>query len=205
MRIAIVDYGMGNLSSVRNALKFVGADVQVVERPKDMEDAAAVVLPGVGAFARGMEGLRERGFVDELRKFVGTGRPFLGICLGLQLLAEKGFELGVTNGLGWVEGEVVRLDLPSEHRIPHIGWNDVVGSGPLFQGLPAKASFYFVHSFHLVPRDPKIVVGRTEYGGLEFASAIQRDNIHAVQFHPEKSHKHGLALLNNFVDIVRNA
>jgi len=205
MFIGIVDYGMGNLVSVRNALEAVGANVRVLECGDGVADVGAIVVPGVGAFARGMEGLRERGFVDALERDVRERqKPFLGICLGLQLLATRGTELGDHAGLGWVPGIVQRLTVPAELRVPHVGWNEVEGASPLLEGIPARASFYFVHSYHFACDDTSRIGARTDHGG-EFASIIDDGNIHAVQFHPEKSHKHGLSLLRNWVALANRA
>jgi len=200
VNVHIVDYGMGNLVSVKNAFEAIGATVRIVDRGEHLEDAGAVVLPGVGAFGKGMDGLRARGFVDALEREVREKKkPFLGICLGLQLLAQRGTELGDHAGLGWIAGTVRRLEVTPDLRVPHIGWNDVRGTGPLFAEIPANASFYFVHSYHLVPEDRRVVAGETSYGP-DFVSVVHDENVHAVQFHPEKSHKHGLALLKNFID-----
>ena len=205
MFVAIVDYGMGNLVSVRNALEAVGATVRIVDDGTALANAGAIVLPGVGAFGRGMEGLRERGFVDALELHVREQeRPFLGICLGLQLLAERGTEQGEHAGLGWVPGVVRRLDVPPELRVPHVGWNEVRGPSPLLRGIPDGASFYFVHSYHLTPSNSAIVTGEAEHGE-RIAAIVDMGNVHAVQFHPEKSHKHGLALLRNFVALAAQA
>lgn len=205
MMIGIVDYGMGNLTSVRNALVAVGADARVIAEAGGLADAGAIVLPGVGAFGKGMQGLRERGFVEALdREVRQKKKPMLGLCLGLQLLAARGTELGEHVGLGWVPGVARRLHVPAGLRVPHVGWNEVQGRGALFAGVPDRASFYFVHSYHLAPDDPGCIAGTTEYGG-DFVSAIEADNVFAVQFHPEKSHTFGLALLKNFVALARRA
>lgn len=203
MRFGIIDYGMGNLRSVRNALEFVGADVEIIERGSGLANAGAIILPGVGAFGRGMEGLHDRGFVDALEREVRERKkPMLGICLGMQLFARWGRELGDHEGLGWVEGEVSRLPSDGGLRVPHIGWNDVAGAGPLFAGIPSPTAFYFVHSYRVEPHDTSIVSGRTEYG-VTFASALSWENVHGVQFHPEKSHKYGIHMLKNFVALAR--
>jgi imidazole glycerol-phosphate synthase subunit HisH len=202
LSIAIVDYGMGNLLSVRNALEAIGAKATIVDRGDVLRDFGAIVLPGVGAFGKGMAGLKERGFVDALdREVREKKKPFLGICLGLQLLAEHGTELGTHSGLGWLRGTVTRFAIAPDLRVPHIGWNEVHGRSRLLEGLPQGASFYFVHSFHFVPDEVGTVAAETDYGG-QFVSMIEVENIFGAQFHPEKSHKHGLALLKNFVSIA---
>ncbi len=206
VRFGIIDYGMGNLRSVRNAFEFIGADVVIVERGEDLAEVGAVVLPGVGAFGRGMEGLRSRGFVEALERHVRQdGKPMLGICLGMQLFAKTGLELGEHEGLGWVDAVVERLPSAEGLRIPHIGWNDVHGEGPLFAGMGHPSAFYFVHSFHVAPaHDGPFVSGRTEHGA-RFVSAVSMGNVHGVQFHPEKSHRCGIQLLRNFVALARGA
>lgn len=205
--IAIIDYGMGNLRSVFNALQALGAEARVADEPSALREASGVILPGVGAFGDGMRNLRERGFIEELEKqVVSGGKPFLGLCLGLQLLGTTGFEHGENAGLGWIPGAVNRLQAPDSLRVPHIGWNDVrfVQDDPLFAGLGPKADFYFVHSFMLVPEDPAVISGVCDYG-VEFAASVRRDNICATQFHPEKSHKAGLTVLRNWAATLPKA
>jgi imidazole glycerol-phosphate synthase subunit HisH len=201
-RVAIVDYGMGNLRSVANALATLGCSVDVTTRPGALASATHVVLPGVGAFGDGMENLRRGGGVEALQEqVVGASKPFLGICLGMQLLAKAGTEHGQFDGLGLIDGKVLRLaPQDSALRIPHIGWNDVevVGTPRLLTNLPGPPCFYFVHSYALAADDPAVVSGRCTYG-VPFVSCIEHRNIHGVQFHPEKSHKVGLGLLANFV------
>lgn len=205
MDLAIVNYGMGNLLSVRNALESLGASVRVVESGEQLRDAGAIVLPGVGAFGEAMGQLRARGLDDALRvEVLDRKKPFLGICLGLQLLARRSHELGVNDGLGWVAGEVHRLQVARGVRVPHIGWSEVEGRGTLFKGIPDRTAFYFVHSYHLVAENPSVIHGKTVYE-REFVSAIQSENVMAVQFHPEKSHRWGLALLGNFLAFARGA
>jgi glutamine amidotransferase len=203
MEFGLIDYGAGNLSSVRNAVESLGASARVISRGADLAEVGAVILPGVGAFGEGMRQLRERGFIEGLQREVReTQKPMLGICLGQQLLAARGLELGENDGLGWIPGEVRRLTVPAGLRVPHIGWNSVSGTGTLFKGIPPNSSFYFVHSFHLVPEQRSVVSGTTEYGET-FVSAIEEGNLMAVQFHPEKSHKYGLVLLKNFIDFAQ--
>jgi glutamine amidotransferase len=202
--IVIVDYGMGNLESVRNALAAIGCRSEISADASALKNCTALVLPGVGAFGDAMKNLRATGLDRILSEQVLSRRkPFLGICLGLQLLAEKGFEHGENAGLGWIKGEVVRLsETTSENpilRIPHIGWNDVhlSPSSPLSQGLKASSAFYFVHSYCFNVENADVVSGWCEYG-LRFPAIIESDNISATQFHPEKSHKDGLKLLRNW-------
>jgi glutamine amidotransferase len=207
LRVSIVDYGMCNLDSVRRAFEEIGASPFVTDEPGDLARADAIVLPGVGAFPDAMRNLRARGLDDALTKNVlDEGAPFLGVCLGMQLLASTGAEVATTDGLGWFDADVVRL-VPNGggERVPHVGWNNVrpvAGAGDrLFAGIPADVDFYFVHSFHVVARDRGDVLATTPYCG-EFVSAVSRANVHAVQFHPEKSQRHGLQLLRNFLATV---
>jgi len=203
--IGIIDYGMGNLRSVANAFSAIGADARVVSTPAALFEAQGIVLPGVGAFGDGMRNLHERGFVEALEHEVRRGgKPLLGLCLGLQLLAERGSEYGDHRGLGWISGRVDRLQPENASlRIPHIGWNDVriVKPEGLYAGLGEVATFYFVHSFALRPSSREVATGVCDYGG-EFVASVAVDNIAATQFHPEKSHKAGLALLKNWCGMV---
>lgn len=205
MRIALIDYGMSNLRSVANAFAAIGSPVVVVDSPEALANADAIVLPGVGAFADGMRNLRLRGFEEALEEEVRrNGKPFLGLCVGMQVLASTGTEHGVTPGLGWIPGLCERLTPDGGLRVPHIGWNDVrpLRDDGLFRGLAESEAFYFVHSYVLRPEDESVVSGVTEYG-TEFAATVSAGNIHATQFHPEKSHRAGLALLANFANIAR--
>ena len=200
--VGIVDYGMGNLRSVRNALELLGASVSVLADPSGLSRVDRIVLPGVGAFGVAMSNLRSAGWDDALADSVlHNGKPFLGLCLGLQLLADRGTEGGEHRGLGLVSGATVRLERAADVPMPHIGWNEVrpTGTAAILSGVTPGTCFYFVHSYALVPDDPSVVAGVTEYGGEDFVSVIQRDNIWATQFHPEKSQKHGLDLLRRFL------
>lgn len=196
--IAIIDYKMGNLRSVQKGFEHAGVEnVVVTQDPAEVEAADGIVLPGVGAFRDAAANLRDSGVEEVLRHKVGLGTPFLGICLGMQLLADVGFEDGEWQGLGLVPGTCEKLS--SGVKIPHIGWNTVEypRDSPLFEGIEESTAFYFVHSFRLIPRDSDAIVGSTEYGA-RFAASVQVGNIFAVQFHPEKSSTMGLALLSNF-------
>jgi glutamine amidotransferase len=203
--IALLDYGSGNLRSVHKALLKVGADVRVVQRPEEMSAADAVVLPGVGAFDDCIQALSRQGLFDAARRFIRSGRPFLGICVGYQALFEKSDEFNsCAVGLGIFEGKVVRFSEQPGLKVPQIGWNqleDINSSCPLLRGIPSGSYVYFVHSFFPRPADPSIIATRTTYGET-FASAVWRDNVYATQFHPEKSQQVGLQLLENFIEIV---
>jgi glutamine amidotransferase len=200
--IAVVDYGMGNVRSVQTALEYLGHEAIVTARPAAIQDASHVILPGVGAFGRAMANLAERDLCAVLRReVVERGKPFLGICLGMQLLARTSTEHGRHDGLGWMAADVVRLNVEEMGlKVPHTGWNDVEPNTdhPILAGLrPAQLVFYFVHSFHVVCRDPRLVLATSQYG-RPFTAIIGRDNIVATQFHPEKSQDSGLAVLSNF-------
>ena len=201
--IAIVDYGMGNLRSVQKGFEHAGVtDVTVTGDPAAVAAADGVVLPGVGAFRDAAAHLRQSGLREVICERVASGVPFLGICLGMQLLADVGHEDGEWQGLGIVPGACERL--PGGVKVPHIGWNTVAypRESRLFSGIPEDTAFYFVHSYHLVPADPSWVIGSASYG-IDFAAAVGRDNVYAVQFHPEKSSAEGLRLLGNFGAIVK--
>jgi imidazole glycerol-phosphate synthase subunit HisH len=204
--IAIVDYGMGNLRSVHKAVEQVGAEARVISEPAGIRDASKIILPGVGAFRDCMYNLEQLRLLDPIIRSIETGKPFLGICLGLQLLFEESDEFGLHKGMGVLPGKVTRF--PDTIRdpeageplpIPHMGWNTVeIKKGtPLFAGIESGSYFYFVHSYYAILQDPDDIAAVTPYG-IEFACAVQRDNIYAVQFHPEKSQEKGLRLLRNF-------
>jgi glutamine amidotransferase len=199
--VAIINYGAGNLDSVGRAVAECGAQPVITSDPADLFAASHIILPGVGAFCSCMAALRARGFEPALNEQVlGQGVPFLGICLGMQLLATRGTEGGSTPGLGWIEGDVVRLPAKDGSRIPHVGWNEVhqEQSSPFFEGIKTGTDFYFVHSYHLACSNRDQVLARTPYCG-GFVSAVRRDNIVGVQFHPEKSQGAGMTLYRNFL------
>lgn len=201
--IALLDYGSGNLRSVHKALLKVGADVRIAQRPDEMADAEAVVLPGVGAFDDCINALRKQELLEASKKFIESGKPFLGICVGYQALFERSEEFNsCAVGLGVFRGSVVRFPDDNGLKVPQIGWNQLEGINsecPLYRGIDNGSYVYFVHSFFPKPADQKIVATRTTYGE-SFASSVWRDNVFATQFHPEKSQKVGLQLLKNFVD-----
>lgn len=201
MSIAIVDYGMANLRSVQKAFAEVGFDSQIISAPKDIERADRIVLPGVGAFADAVVTLRESGLAAPILKHIEQDKPFLGICLGLQMLFDTGYEDGIHQGLGVLRGTCVRFDVDKTQglKVPHMGWNQLIfkAPSPLFRDLRPLSDVYFVHGYHVVPEDKSIISTTTDYGG-EFVSSIRRGNLMATQFHPEKSQKVGLKILENF-------
>jgi len=196
--IAIVDYGMGNLKSVSKAFEEVGAEVLVTSDPNLIKKAKALVLPGVGAFGRGVENLKRLNLVPAIYEAAREKKPILGICLGLQLLFTESFEHGVYQGLDLIKGKVLKFE---GVKIPHMGWNQVSGRSKMFEGIPNPCFFYFAHSYYVVPEDSKVRVGMTDYGIL-FTSAIENEPLFGVQFHPEKSGKWGLKFLENFCSYV---
>jgi glutamine amidotransferase len=201
-RVAIVDYHLCNVDSVRRAFETLGAKAFITDEPNDLANADRIVLPGVGAFPDAMRNLHDRGLDDALAlQVLEEGAPFLGVCLGMQLLATIGYEVTETKGLGWIDGSVARLaPTETDRRIPHIGWNEVrpAVDSPLFDGIPPNADFYFVHSFHMTCGHGDAVLATTPYCGA-FVSAVQREHVFGVQFHPEKSQQWGLRLLKNFL------
>lgn len=200
--LAIIDYEMGNLRSVQKAFERVGHAATITSDPAALADAQKIVLPGVGAFRDAISALRTRKLVEPIRAAIDRGKPFLGICLGLQLLFDKSFEDGAYEGLGILRGEVVKFKVPAEYKVPHMGWNQVCvrQRPPILNGIEDGAHFYFVHSYYVVPQDRTVIATETEYS-LPFCSGIWRDNLFAVQFHPEKSQSAGLRLLKNFAEL----
>jgi len=203
--IAIVDYGMGNLLSVFNALDILGANVSICSNPKDIQGAERIILPGVGAFGNCMHNLTQRGFIDCLNTTVLEQKtPILGICLGMQIFAQRSFEGGEHIGLGWFDADVVRITSSDANlRVPHVGWNDINYDQEctLLQGLPSSPDFYFVHSYHMKCNNKNDVIATCSYGG-EVTAAVSKNNIFATQFHPEKSQDYGLKILENFLNWI---
>ena len=202
--IAVVDYGMGNLRSVEKGFKKVGIDATVTSNPVVVNDADAVVLPGVGAFRDCIKNLSDLSLTDAVIKSIQKGKPYLGICLGLQVLFSESEEFGRCSGLDIFKGKVVRFQI--KEKVPHMGWNNVnvIKKPPLFSGVPDGSFFYFVHSFYVVPDDKNIIAGTTDYG-VTFTSMIWKDNVIATQFHPEKSQGLGLRVLKGFGEFVKKA
>jgi len=200
--IIIVDYGMGNLRSVYNALGLLGAEAEITSDPARVLAAERLILPGVGAFGLAMHNLRERGLIQALnQKVLAERTPILAICLGMQLLAQDSNEHGMHAGLGWLPGRVRLFEDVGDLRVPHVGWNEIVVNDnhpPLFQNLGKDAEFYFVHSYFYSADDPQTVAATTHYGH-DFVAAVWRDNIFGTQFHPEKSQTSGLRVLMNFM------
>ncbi|QDT74374.1 imidazole glycerol phosphate synthase subunit HisH [Lacipirellula limnantheis] len=199
--IAIVDYQMGNLRSVQKGFERVGHAAAITSDPRVLEQADRVVLPGVGAFADAIAEIRRRELIEPIRTAIASGKPFLGICLGLQMLFDVSYEDGEHEGLGVIAGEVRRFDVPAEYKVPHMGWNHVkqCRPAPIFQDIADDAHFYFVHSYYVVPQDVSVIAGEASYPE-PFCAAIWRDNLFATQFHPEKSQAAGLQLLKNFAE-----
>lgn len=201
--VAVIDYGRGNVRSVANAIEYCGADVVVTADPATIDDATHIILPGVGAFGDAMTALHARHIPEVLhRQAFEKGKPFLGVCLGMQLLASLSAEHGEHEGLGWIAGDVVRFTPgPDALKIPHMGWNNisVKKQHPLLERLSAEQlNFYFVHSYHFRPSDPDVLVAVCDFGS-PFAAVVAKDNIVAAQFHPEKSQDSGIEVLENFI------
>ncbi len=202
--LAIIDYGAGNIRSVVNAFRALGAEPLVSNRPQDILKATTVVLPGVGAAGATVKSLNEQGLSEAISRVIEDGRPFFGICIGLQVLLDSTEEGGDEKCLGIIHGKVVKF--PAGLKVPQMGWNQVKQVKPhkIFNGIPDNANFYFVHSYYAVPDDPDVVTGITEYG-KPFCSMIAYDNVIAAQFHPEKSGEYGLKMYANFLKLAKGA
>lgn len=201
MIVSVVDYGLGNLGSVSNMLRRIGAQVRLARTPDDIAESEKLLLPGVGSFDTARELLEERELVEPLIHFAKTGRPMLGICLGMQLLLE-GSDEGAAEGLGLIPGRCVRFEESDGIRIPHMGWNtaESVGDHPILDAVEEESRFYFVHSYHAVPENPEHVLATTIYGS-PFVSIVGSENVVGAQFHPEKSHVFGMSFLRRFVEL----
>jgi glutamine amidotransferase len=204
MSVSIIDYGMGNLRSVQKGFEKIGAQAKVINTPQQVADAEAIVLPGVGAFKNCLENLDSLKLITPIIRSIKSGKPFLGICLGLQILFTESEEFGSTSGLDIIKGKVIRFktntcDNTPHLKIPHMGWNSISikKEGPYLEGIENETYLYFVHSYYVKPENEKVIATTTDYG-VEFVSSILKDNIFACQFHPEKSQKAGLKILENF-------
>lgn len=199
MTVAVIDYGAGNIRSIQNALKKLGATAKVVGSPKQLSGASHIILPGVGSFGAAMEKLEP--FRKPLRKAVDAGTPFLGLCLGIQVIFEESEESPGAAGLGLLPGTCRRF--PQNMKVPHMGWNTIEKKKetPLLAGIPSGTYFYFVHSYYPVPESPSQITCETDYSGVRFPSMVSQENIHATQFHPERSGEQGLKLLGNFLKL----
>ena len=216
-KVAIINYGMGNLFSIKNACANVGLNAIITSSEDDILYSDAVILPGVGAFGRAMDNLKNLGLIDILKEIINKGKPFLGICLGMQLLMSKSYEFGEHQGFNILKGEVINFNDNLDHatkrcKVPHVGWNEIypVDSGlcwenSLLNGLNPGDFFYFVHSYYVKPEDQGIVLTTTTYGDFEFCSSIQYKNICACQFHPERSGKKGMVIYKNLFNLIKRA
>ncbi len=200
--IGIIDYGMGNLLSVYNAIEICGANVKIINYPEELTKVDKIILPGVGAFANCIKNLNEKGFIDALESEVRyCKKPILGICLGMQVMARKSYEYGEINGLGWIDAEIIKIDSSSPSiKVPHVGWNgiNICKKSKLFKEIPNNSDVYFVHSYYMDCKDNTDVTATCDYG-TKITAAIERDNLYATQFHPEKSQSLGLKVLENFI------
>ncbi len=209
MKIVVVDYGIGNVQSIFNALsQFEDVDIIISDNQTEIFNADGLILPGVGAYKKAMEELEKRSLPDILNEYISQNKPLLGICLGMQLLFESSEEFGHTKGLGFLRGRVESFPNDLNDKLPHISWNTIVKQGmdwgnTIFKGIKNEDNFYFVHSYICKPENQDIIASRTEYGGVNFCSSVQQDNIYACQFHPEKSGISGLNVIKNYIDIVR--
>lgn len=218
-RAAIVDYGLGNLFSVRQACEHAGMTANITPDADEIASADLVLLPGVGAYKDAMDTLRDLGLVDVLRDYAESGKPLVGICLGMQLLMSRSHEFGTHEGLDLIKGEVVRFEPPADDlqnprrlKVPQVGWNtikpareDTSWPGTYLEGLEPDTYMYFVHSYYVVPQDDAVVLSKTTYGDTEFCSSLQRGNVFACQFHPERSGREGLRMYANFIRLAESA
>jgi imidazole glycerol-phosphate synthase subunit HisH len=202
-KIVIIDYGMGNLRNVQKAFEKIGSDARLTHNKNEIGRASAIVLPGVGAFKDCVENLEKYGLVEPLLRSIEKGKPYLGICLGLQILFSESEEFGSHKGLDLIKGKVVRFVPDPEHKVPHMGWNTIEKEkeGPMLQGIERGDFFYFVHSYYVIPDKTQWISSFTTYG-KPFVSSIWKENLFAIQFHPEKSQQKGLRILENFVKSI---
>lgn len=199
--VALVDYGVGNLGSVRNMFKRIGAPTKDINRPEQLAGCTHVLLPGVGSFDHGVKTLQSEGWIEAIRDYASTGNALLGICLGMQLLLDSSEE-GVEHGLGLIPGNAIRFASQTGLRVPHMGWNfaEPVQQNQIFKQVESDARYYFVHSYYAVTESSEHTIASTEYG-IRFSSVISKGNVYGMQFHPEKSHRFGMQLLKNFSEL----
>lgn len=205
VNIKVIDYGMGNIQSVKNAFELLECNVQVIDNPSEIKNADGIILPGVGAFANAIRNLEEKEFINPLKEAVLEQKiPLLGICLGMQLLADSSEERGYNKGLSFIPGDICKIPQKNEYRLPHVGWNDlsIIKDSHLLKNITDKSCFYFVHSYRF-ECDEEYVTATTYYG-QNINAVVQKDHIFGVQFHPERSQKKGFHLINNFLDYVKN-
>ena len=202
-KIVIIDYGMGNLRNVQRGFERIGLEAKLTRNQKEIQRASAIVLPGVGAFKDCMINLEKYGLVESLLRSIEKGKPYLGICLGLQILFSESEEFGSHKGLGLIKGRVVKFKPDPEHKVPHMGWNtvEIEREVPILKGIVSSDFFYFVHSYYVIPEEKQWISSFTTYG-IPFVSSIWKENIFATQFHPEKSQHNGLRILENFVKML---
>jgi glutamine amidotransferase len=207
--IVILDYGLGNVKSISNALRKIGIEPNLTSNLDLILKADSLILPGVGAFSKGIDNLKQKGLFEAIHEYVKTGKPLLGICLGMQMLMDQSEEFGTNNGLGLIKGKVIKLPNSKDfkEKIPHVSWNEInepkigLWNETILDRIDNKSDFYFVHSFYTVPKFESNILATTNYAGIDFCSAIQNENVFGTQFHPEKSGKMGLLILSNFINL----
>lgn len=207
MKIAIIDYGIGNIQSIYNSIRMYDIEINITDDKNEILESDGVILPGVGAFKKAMEELEKRGLVDTINQFIKLDRPFLGICLGMQLLFDSSEEFGYTKGLGIIKGKVEHFE-PLNSKLPHIGWNEVNNSSQLWENtildnISNSSLFYFVHTYICKPSDNSVILSESNYDIQTFCSSLKYKNVYATQFHPEKSAEIGLHIMSNFVKIIQ--
>ena len=199
--IGVIDYGMGNIASVIDAVEYIGYDAMHCRSPEEIDQCERIIIPGVGSFRNAMKALNSQGWVAVIREYANNDRPILGICLGMQLLFGHGYEDGKTDGFGLISGEVTHLTPPPPLKVPHVGWNslNIRSTHPVLKGLKERVDLYFVHSYHCVPEERECVIATCTFGN-EFVAAAGKNSVLGLQFHPEKSQPSGLRILENFID-----
>lgn len=211
LQVAIIDYNLGNVKSMCNAISEIGANYILTKDPQVILAADGLILPGVGAFKHGMQQLEELGLIEVIQAYIQTSKPFLGVCLGMQMLFDESDEYGFCKGLGLIEGKVEKLNIPTKGKLTHVGWNSIINlnshendwEGTILQGMEPKTDVYFVHSYAAKPSNDEYILSVTSYNDSVFCSSVKKGNIYGCQFHPEKSAQSGLAILNNFIALTK--